>query len=466
VKELSLEKTKILNIVSLLLAVAAAGLALFTLVGWHFDIAMLKSININWSSMRPNAALGILFAAANLMFLARINPSSIVRVSAKICALAIGVLGSLTLMEYVFHIDFGIDNLFYSEKLLALNPHDHPRMGPNTAFNFMLMGCALILHGNSRPTLIKLSTFCYLLTFFISFLAFEGYLYGVNSFYGIGAMTKMALHTSIAFIFLSLSGLCIKRESKFVSTILSPAVDGVLLRRLLPLIFIVPLSIGFVVLWGMHDQLLSAEVGASIAILSIISFFILVLWIVAAQLKKIEEERGSFEFELKKKQLEFRHNLANHINGFLVNGPPAYQVMPKVLEIIGTQLGWDYATYLVLNADGTSLSYQCGWAKDPLRVEEFYEETKKLTFAPGVGLPGRTWVSKKVEWISDVTQDSNFPRRHAAQASGLHGAFCFPVAIGEQIIGAVEVFSEKIENPDDYLISAMHGLGYHCSELA
>ena len=85
--------------------------------------------------------------------------------------------------------------------------------------------------------------------------------------------------------------------------------------------------------------------------------------------------------------------------------------------------------------------------------------SRRTTFAPGVGLPGRVWASGQPAWIPDVVQDPNFPRAQAAARAGCTAALGFPVVVGRDILGVVEVFSGEIQQPDDGLLQMLTAIG-------
>ena len=78
---------------------------------------------------------------------------------------------------------------------------------------------------------------------------------------------------------------------------------------------------------------------------------------------------------------------------------------------------------------------------------------------PAVGLPGRVWASGQPAWIPDVIKDSNFPRAPVAAREGLHGAFGFPIVVGSDILGVMEVFSGEIQQPDAELLQMLAAIG-------
>jgi len=76
-----------------------------------------------------------------------------------------------------------------------------------------------------------------------------------------------------------------------------------------------------------------------------------------------------------------------------------------------------------------------------------------------VGLPGSVWASKAPIWISDIVEDSNFPRTPAALKSGLHAAFAFPIHSGNELTAIMEFFSRRIQKPDNDLLAMMTSMG-------
>ena len=69
------------------------------------------------------------------------------------------------------------------------------------------------------------------------------------------------------------------------------------------------------------------------------------------------------------------------------------------------------------------------------------------------------WASGDPAWIPDVTRDPNFPRADVAIQEGLHGAFGFPIRSGSELLGVIEFFSPRIEQPDDDLLQLFAAVG-------
>lgn len=90
---------------------------------------------------------------------------------------------------------------------------------------------------------------------------------------------------------------------------------------------------------------------------------------------------------------------------------------------------------------------------------EFDRLTRSLTLEKGIGLPGRILATRKAAWIPNVAEDQNFPRTAAASREGLHGAFGFPIILGQEILGVIEFFSPEVREPDEELLKMVVGIG-------
>ena len=92
------------------------------------------------------------------------------------------------------------------------------------------------------------------------------------------------------------------------------------------------------------------------------------------------------------------------------------------------------------------LHWRLDWAGgddvDPLR-----EVVRRLTFAPGVGLPGRVLAGGELMWIKDIAADDNFPRADVARAAGLRSAVGIPLVSSQGVLGGMEFLSREPATP-------------------
>lgn len=143
----------------------------------------------------------------------------------------------------------------------------------------------------------------------------------------------------------------------------------------------------------------------------------------------------------------------------LVDSDTLNQAAALLLKGVCETAEWDLGAIWLVDEKGAVLRCQDTWNSPAIDTAEFIEMTRTITFAGGIGLPGRVWSSGKPAWIADVLKDANFPRSRAADAVGLHAAFGFPIVIKNVVYGVLEFFSREPRPPDDSLLQAMTDMG-------
>ena len=121
-------------------------------------------------------------------------------------------------------------------------------MAPNTAFNFVLIGCALLLIDTRSRKGHRPAEFLGTISAVSALLALLGYAYRVPSFYGVGSLLPMTLHTAVAFVTLGVGILLARSDEGIAAVIASDTAGGIVARRLLPLAILLPAGLGAFVL--------------------------------------------------------------------------------------------------------------------------------------------------------------------------------------------------------------------------
>ena len=262
------------------------------ILGWLLDIPTLKSISPAWVTMKANTAVGLVLGGTSLWLLSSGTRRSC-RYAQILAAIVLG-LGLLTLIQYLFSVNLGIDQLLFRESAGAVGTSAPGRMAANTALNFLLLGSSLLLLSQRRLLRAGIQVFA-IVAFFIAFLGLLGYVYDIQEFYGFGSYTKMAVHTAIAFLLLSTGTLCLHPAWGVMNVLTSSHAGGMMARQLILPVLGIPPILSWLVLAGHRGQLYSGEVGLSLlAVLNVIVFAVLI-WLNARSLGKIDTRRQQAE---------------------------------------------------------------------------------------------------------------------------------------------------------------------------
>ena len=280
------------------LSIIIAFIGVIILIGWMFNITLFKSPGSGFSTIKSNLGLVFILTGFSLWLLQtkRLNTNN--RRIAQILLFFVVVIGFLTSIEYMFNINIGIDQILFKEGSGALNTISPNRMALSAAINTLLVGVSIFLidvkiKRNYRPSQI----FAFI-GGFISLLALLGYVYSISELYFIPHYTAIALYAVLTFILVFSAIIFARPDIGVMSTINSESLAGILSRRLLPLIIVLPIILGWIIKYGVTSGLYGVWFGYSLLVFSIIIFLSIILWTTANTIKKIENERNKVREDL------------------------------------------------------------------------------------------------------------------------------------------------------------------------
>ncbi len=242
--------------------------------------------------MKANTAIGFMLSGASLWLLHKQQVKSVTRLCQGTRAKGkrnnslftfvfyllpyfVILIGLLTVIQYGFDFNVGIDQFFFKEDANAVNTYAPGRMAPSTAVSFILLGFAALLL--TKRVYYPAQSFS-LIAFLVAFLGLLGYLYDITSFYGIGSYTGMALHTSVAFILLSFSILFACPDRGLIAIATSELAGGIMIRRLSAAVIGIPPILCWLILLGKRSHLYESDVGMALFCVLNIVFLATVIW--------------------------------------------------------------------------------------------------------------------------------------------------------------------------------------------
>lgn len=182
----------------LLAGTGAAITGVLVLLGWHTHTELFIRLLSGLPPMKYNAAVGFLVSGIGLGAVAYRRHRLVL-----FAGTLVGLLGALTLVEFLAGISLQIDTLivapYVSEETITPG-----RMAPPSAITFLLTGVGLVLVG--LPSRVRHRPFVLALFGFISaalgVVALFGYMMRIEPAYGWGEFSQMALHAAIGAVVL------------------------------------------------------------------------------------------------------------------------------------------------------------------------------------------------------------------------------------------------------------------------
>ncbi|MBI3663372.1 MAG: PAS domain S-box protein [Acidobacteria bacterium] len=130
-----------------------------------------------------------------------------------------------------------------------------------------------------------------------------------------------------------------------------------------------------------------------------------------------------------------------------------------ILRAMCETLDWGIGEIWLVDSGAEVVRNVCTWQSPRLRSMEFAERTREMTFARGIGLPGRVWASEKPVWVRDVSEDCNLPRAAILEKAGLHAALALPIQVNTRVIAVFAFFSPEAREPDEALLQMVGSIG-------
>ncbi|HJQ68342.1 MAG TPA: GAF domain-containing sensor histidine kinase [Blastocatellia bacterium] len=145
----------------------------------------------------------------------------------------------------------------------------------------------------------------------------------------------------------------------------------------------------------------------------------------------------------------------------LVESLGPVEAAPGIIQTICVMTGWDLGA--IWDVDPQSKVARCvGIWQKPARDGAELAPADGQVLLPGTGLPARVLTSRRPHWVTDVAEGGSLL---AASSQGLKSGFGFPILVGSEVIGIVELYSREPRQREQELIQIMSFIGSHIGQL-
>mgnify|MGYP003287615000 CR=1 FL=1 len=289
-----------------LTAALTVAVGVLVLAGWGLRLPPLTSVVASLPAMMPTTAVAFVLAGAALWLLAPQHASPGRCWAGRGLALLVALVGLVVVGEYLAGWQPGLDRWLFADQLADLGMRYPGRPSPHTAVAFLLVGLALALldadrRGGHWPAKLLAP-----LSAAVALVALLGYVYRVRYLYQVATGTGMALHTAVTFLVLNIGLLASRPDRQPTRTFLATSPGGLLARRLVPAVLLVPLAVGTLVLLGERGRLLEPAFGTAVATVAMLAALTAVVAVTARDLDRAELARQTVHDELVEAEQRFR----------------------------------------------------------------------------------------------------------------------------------------------------------------
>lgn len=173
-----------------------------------------------------------------------------------------------------------------------------------------------------------------------------------------------------------------------------------------------------------------------------------------------KEERRKDEIRIKRQALESR--LLYEVTKMASQTASVTEALRNGINTICQITRWPIGhVYVLTEGSVKELRSSKIWfiQEEDASISDFKEISEKITFAKGVGLPGRIWESGEPAWIPNVQKDDNFPRRNLCKTLNIKGVFGFPIKVHNEVAAVVEIFIDEEMAIDENLLNTVRSVG-------
>ena len=161
-----------------------------------------------------------------------------------------------------------------------------------------------------------------------------------------------------------------------------------------------------------------------------------------------------------RKRVEQRQTLQNAITVMLAEAGRVEEIIPRLIQWLCETWGWAAGAHRVVGEDKL-LRHREYWCLPVPAIEAFMRQSAARVDSVGedAGLLGRVWATGQPVWLDDLAQESAFLRGPQALAAGLHSAFAFPIMVGGEFFGVIELFGREVRRYDAEVVAFAQNVG-------
>lgn len=228
--------------------------------------------------MRISTAIGLMLSSVSLIFLHKSSGSDKRPLIPVILGIIISLAGLISILFYVFIIQQNKEQFFLHIPFVHFLLAPSTRIPLLTAFLLVLTGSNFLLLSTGRKKDADIAHVLAIPIIIASYLVLAGHILGVQPILDFLDL-PVAVNTSVAFFALSIGLFSHRSDTWLMSVYTSNYAGGIMARRLLPGLLLIPLIIAMLRISGEKAGLFSSDVGVVLVAVTYTFLFLAIIWI-------------------------------------------------------------------------------------------------------------------------------------------------------------------------------------------
>jgi len=408
-------------------SIVVFGVGLVVLLGWVMALPALRSIVPGLPAIRFNTALSFLLLGSSLWFLQNEEASHAQKGIGKTLTSLALVISLLTLSEYLFGWDLGIDELFIRD--LDSPPDLFPgRVSPIAVLCASLSSVGLLMLGS------RISQYFSIGVIVLSLVAIMDFLFDFRALSRSPQNTYIAVQTAGTFLILALA-LLAARPSRGMMKILSSDLPGSkAMRLLLPGIVILTVLMGWLVEQAENIGVLDTSKESIFLVILLIFVYSPLIYFIARNINRAEE-RITYINRL--------YATLSQVNQTIVRVKSQQELFESICKVAVNFGGLRLAWVGLLDSETGQVTpvAECSDGQSKLPFQSI--NVNEAPFQQG--LIGMSLLSGQVKFSDDVRTDLEMNHwRETAIKGDYHSAAAIPIRQHGQIIGLLNLYAADI----------------------
>ncbi|MDD4968292.1 MAG: PAS domain S-box protein [Paludibacter sp.] len=296
------QKYIVLTCMYIILAVSILNLG-----GWAsgIPISIMKGINGHLSPMMIDTAICFILCAGSLYVIQKRLTKGFISLIPKISGVLVFTVGVITSCLHIAILNHVTEKSIMEIPVLGIFLAPNNNMALVTAGNFVLIGMILFLVSFHKKRLTGIAHALIFPSLLICYMILVSYILGIYNLHSINHVS-VALSTAISFCAICLGILFIDTNSWFMKVFTSSGSGGLMARRLLPGLIVLPIAIAWFRILGEKRGIYESEVGVAFVAITYTVCFIFLTWLSAKHANKIDKKREMAEDAIRESELRHR----------------------------------------------------------------------------------------------------------------------------------------------------------------